>query len=195
MVHPVVNSPCGSDTTSGQSAQSRNTVPERGCALDARASLAAASLAAANLAPASRAAASLAAASLAAVSRAAASFAGNVLATLPYVKSGRLHALAVSTAERSAVLPDLPTIAESGVPGFDVSTWHGWLAPAGTPPAIVNKLSAELAIAVKSADVAKRLAEDGGEPLGGGPEQLRNLIAVEVPRWRKVVRDADMRVE
>jgi tripartite-type tricarboxylate transporter receptor subunit TctC len=120
---------------------------------------------------------------------------GNVLATLPYVKSGRLRALALSTAERSAVLPDLPTIAESGVPGFDVSTWHGWLAPAGTPSAIVNKLSAELATAVKSPDVAKKLAEDGGVPLGGGPEQLHNLIAVEVPRWRKVVNDAGMRVE
>ena len=120
---------------------------------------------------------------------------GNVLAALPYVKAGRLRALAVTTAERSAVLPDLPAIAEAGVPGFDVSTWHGWLAPAGTPPAIVKKLSAELAAAVKSPDIAKKLAEDGGEPIGGSPELLRNLIALEVPRWRKVVKDAGMRIE
>ncbi len=120
---------------------------------------------------------------------------GNVLAALPYVKAGRLRALAVTTAERSAVLPELPAIAEAGVAGFDVSTWHGWLAPAGTPPAIVRKLSGELAAAVKSPDIAKKLAEDGGEPIGGSPERLRDLIAVEVPRWRKVVRDAGMRVE
>jgi tripartite-type tricarboxylate transporter receptor subunit TctC len=120
---------------------------------------------------------------------------GNVLAALPYVKAGRLRALAVTTAERSAVLPELPAIAEAGVAGFDVSTWHGWLAPAGTPPAIVRKLSGELAAAVKSPDIAKKLAEDGGEPIGGSPERLRDLIAVEVPRWRKVVRDAGMHVE
>ena len=120
---------------------------------------------------------------------------GNVLAAQPYVKSGRLRALAVTTAERTAVMPDLPTIAESGVPGFDVSTWHGWFAPAGTPPAIVKKLSVELATAVKSPDIAKKLAEDGGVPIGGGPEQMHDLIAVEVPRWRKVVKDAGMRID
>lgn len=120
---------------------------------------------------------------------------GNVLAALPYVRAGRLRALGVSTRERSAVLRELPTLAEAGVPGFDVSTWHGWLAPAGTPPALVNKLSAELAAAVKAPDVAGKLAEDGGEPVGGSPEQLQKLIALEVPRWRKVVRDSGMRVE
>jgi tripartite-type tricarboxylate transporter receptor subunit TctC len=120
---------------------------------------------------------------------------GNVLASLPYVRSGRLRALGVSTAERSAVLPELPTIAESGVRGFDVSTWHGWLAPARTPAAIVNKLSAELAAAVKSPTIAKKLAEDGGEPIGSSPGQLQKLIAFEVARWRKVVKDSGMQVE
>lgn len=120
---------------------------------------------------------------------------GNVLAALPYVKAGRLRALAVTTQERSPVLPDLPAIAEAGVAGFDVSTWHGWLAPKGTPQAIVRRLSVELSAAVKAPDIAKKLAEDGGVPLGGGPEQLRDLIAVEVPRWRKVVNDAGMRIE
>ncbi len=119
----------------------------------------------------------------------------NVLAALPYVRANRLRALGVSTVERSAVLPDLPAIAASGVPGFDVSTWHGWLAPAGTSPAIIQKLSTELAAAVKAPDVAGKLAEDGGEPVGGGADQLQKLIALEVPRWRKVVKESGMRVE
>ena len=120
---------------------------------------------------------------------------GNVLATLPYVKAKRLNALAVSTSERCAALPGLPTIAESGVPGFDVSTWHGWLAPAGTSPAIIRKLNMNLAGAVKSPDIANTLAEDGGIALGSSPEEFHKLIAIEVPRWRKVVHDAGMRVE
>jgi tripartite-type tricarboxylate transporter receptor subunit TctC len=119
---------------------------------------------------------------------------GNVLATLPHVRSGRLRALGLSADKRSSVLPEIPTIAESGVHGFDVSTWHGWLAPAGTPPAIVSKLSAELAHAVNSPDVARKLADDGGEPIGGSPEQLRQLIATEVPRWRKVIKESGMRI-
>jgi len=76
-----------------------------------------------------------------------------------------------------------------------VSTWHGWLAPAGTPAAITGKLSAELAVAVRSPDVARKLAEDGGVPVAGGPDQLQKLIALEVPRWRKVVQDSGMRME
>lgn len=120
---------------------------------------------------------------------------GSVLVTLPHVRSGRLRALAVSSAGRSSVLPQLPTISEAGVRGYDVATWFGWVAPAGTPAAIVGKLSAEIAKVVKSPDVARKLAEDGGEPVGGTPEQFQQLIAVEVPRWRKVVKGSNMRVE
>ena len=122
-------------------------------------------------------------------------FFGNVLTNLPHVKSGRLRALAVSGAERSAVLPELPTIAESGLRGYDVTAWTGWLAPAGTPPAIVGKLSAELARVVKSPDMASKLAEDGGEPVGSTPEQFRALIAAEIPRWRKVAAALGLRAE
>ncbi len=122
-------------------------------------------------------------------------FFGNVLSYLPQVKSGRLRALAVSSAERSSALPELPTISESGVRGYDVSGWHGWVAPAGTPTAIVSKLSAEFAKAVRSPDVAKTLVRDGGNPIGSTPDQFRQLIAAEVPRWRKVVKDSRMRVE
>ncbi len=122
-------------------------------------------------------------------------FFGNVLSTLPHVKSGRLRAVGVSSAHRSAVLPALPTIAESGVPGYDVTTWHGWLAPAGTPAAIVGRLSAELGKAAHAPDVAKKLAEDGGEPVGGSPDQFKRLIADEVPRWRAIIKQTGLRIE
>ena len=117
---------------------------------------------------------------------------GNVLNYLPLVKAGRLRAIAVTSATRSSVLPQLPAIAEGGVPGYDVTTWHGWLAPAHTPFAIVNKLSEELARAVRSPDIAARLAEDGGEPSGSSPEQFRQLIRAEVPRWRQIVKDTGL---
>jgi len=111
------------------------------------------------------------------------------------VTSGKLRALAMSGAQRSPVLLQLPTVAESGVPGYDVTGWYGWVAPAGTPPGIVNLLSGELARAVKSPDVSKTLAEDGAEAVGSTPAQFQKLIADEVPRWRKIVKAAGMRME
>ena len=120
---------------------------------------------------------------------------GNVLAFMPYVQAGRLRALAVTSAERSTVLPGLPTIAESGLPGFDVITWAGWIAPARVPAAIITKLSAELAKVARAPDIAKNLAQDGAEGVGSTPEQFGQLIATEIPRWRKVVKDTGMRVE
>jgi tripartite-type tricarboxylate transporter receptor subunit TctC len=120
---------------------------------------------------------------------------GNVLSSLPHARAGRLRALAVTTARRSAVLPDLPTIAEAGVPGYENSTWHGWLAPAGTPPAILNRLNAELVRSTRSPDVVERLAPDGGEPVGSTPEQFGQHIAEELARWGKLVREAGIRFE
>ena len=81
------------------------------------------------------------------------------------------------------------------MPGFDVSAWHGWFAPAALLPATVRSLNASLASAVKSPDVASKLAEDDGDPLGGSPEQLHKLIAREVPRWRKVAYGGGMQVD
>jgi tripartite-type tricarboxylate transporter receptor subunit TctC len=92
-------------------------------------------------------------------------------------------------------LPDLPTIAEAGVPGYENSTWHGWLAPAGTPPAILNRLNAELVRSTRSPDVVERLAPDGGEPVGSTPEQFGRHIAGELARWGKLVREAGIRFE
>jgi len=120
---------------------------------------------------------------------------GNVLAALPNVRSGRLRALAVSTSERTSVLPAIPTLIESGVPGFDVSTWHGWFAPAATPAAVIAKLSGELARAVNSPELKRSLADDGGVPIGSGSEELRKLVAAEVPRWRRVVKESGMRLQ
>jgi tripartite-type tricarboxylate transporter receptor subunit TctC len=115
---------------------------------------------------------------------------GNVLSALAHVKSGKLRALAVTTARRSAVLPDLPTIAESGVPQYEDSTWFGFLAPAGTPAAVVARLNAELVKISRSQEIVERLAPDGGEPVGSSPEQFARHIATEIARWRKVVKDA-----
>jgi tripartite-type tricarboxylate transporter receptor subunit TctC len=122
-------------------------------------------------------------------------FFGDVTISLPHVNSGRLRALAVSSAERSPVLPQLPTIAESGLPGYDVVQWIAWVAPAGTPAPIVNKLSAELAKAIRSPDVVKYLSESGGEAVGSTPEELQQVIAAEAVRWRKVIKETGMRVE
>jgi tripartite-type tricarboxylate transporter receptor subunit TctC len=120
---------------------------------------------------------------------------GNVLSTLAFVKAGRLRALAVTTAKRSTVLPDLPTIAESGVPSYEDSTWHGWLAPAGTPPSILNRLNAELVRSAKAPDLVEKLAADGGEGVGTTPEQFARHIGTEIARWRKVVKEAGLTAE
>lgn len=120
---------------------------------------------------------------------------GNVLSSLTHVRAGRLRALAVTTAKRSTVLPDLPTIAESGVPGYENSTWHGWLAPAGTPPAILTRLNAELVKSAKAPDVVERLAPDGGEAVGSTPEQFARYIASDMARWSKLVKEIGIRFE
>jgi len=115
---------------------------------------------------------------------------GNPLSSYQHVKSGRLRGLGVSTPQRSKIFPELPTIAESGVPGYETATWFGMLAPAGTPPAIINKVNAELLKTLKAPEVLERLAPDGGEPVGSTPEQFTQHLQREIARWRKVVKDA-----
>ena len=112
---------------------------------------------------------------------------GNPLSTLIHVKAGRLRALATSMNRRSAVLPDLPTIAESGIPDYDINTWHGWLGPAKLPPAIATRLADELRKTVNNPQINEQLKDDGGEPVGSTPEEFRQLIAAEVVRWRRVL--------
>jgi len=90
------------------------------------------------------------------------------------------------------IVPNVPAIAESGVPGYEASTWHGWLAPAGTPPPIVNKLSAELARAARSPDLLDQLAADGAEPVGSTPVQFNRHLVTEIARWSNLVKNAGL---
>ncbi len=114
---------------------------------------------------------------------------------LPQVAGGKLHALAVTTAKRSKAAPDIPTMQEAGIPGYDISSWQAMFAPAGTPPAIVNRLQREVAEILKQPDNVKKLAELGLEPGGGKPEELAALIAAEIPRLGNVVRQSGAKVD
>jgi len=110
----------------------------------------------------------------------------------PHMASGRLRVLAVSAAKRSPAAPELPTIAEAGVPGYEVDQWYGVVTSAKVPRAIVMKLSAAIAEAVKSPEVAQRLGADGSTPVGTTPEQFSAHIKSEIAKWRKVVKDAGL---
>jgi tripartite-type tricarboxylate transporter receptor subunit TctC len=113
---------------------------------------------------------------------------------LPHVKSGKLRALGVTSAQRSRSAPEIPTIAESGVPGYEASSWYGVLAPAGTPPAIVNKLHDAILNLLQLQDVKERLFGQGLEPVGDTPEQFAKRIEREIQKWSKVVKATDARV-
>ncbi len=119
----------------------------------------------------------------------------NIPPYLPQVRAGKLRALAVSPAKRSPAAPDLPTIAEAGVPGYDSGAWFGLLAPAHTPKFIVNKLSVETARILKLPDVAERLSALGAEPVGSTPEQFAALIKSENIKWAKVIKDAHVELQ
>ena len=119
----------------------------------------------------------------------------NIISALPYAKAGRMRGLAVTSVRRVSASPEIPTVGESGVPGYEVASWNGWLAPSATPPEIIAKLNAELVKAAKAADIGERMATDGGEPLGTTPEQFRQHLIDEIARWRKVVQLAGIRVE
>jgi tripartite-type tricarboxylate transporter receptor subunit TctC len=114
---------------------------------------------------------------------------------LPLVREGKLRAIAVTSLKRSPSAPDLPTVAESGYPGFDVTIWYGVLAPAGTAPAIVRKLHAEIAKALAQPDLRAKLAEQGLEPIGNSPEEFAAVIKAETPVWTKVIREAGIQAD
>jgi len=116
-------------------------------------------------------------------------------AALPYVKAGRLRALAVTTSTRVPAVPDIPTVAESGVPGYEVVSWYGLVGPKGLPRTIVDRLNAELTKALKLKKTAEQLQSDGQSPVGGSPEQLLATIKKEIVLWRKVVSDAGVKAE
>ena len=116
-----------------------------------------------------------------------------IAAGTQYAKTGRLRALGISTLKRSALLPDLPTIAEQGVRGYEMTTWHTVCAPRGTPAAIVDKLSREIAAVIQAPETRERLAIAGVEVHGSTPEQLRDFIAAEYPRWDKLLTQLGLR--
>lgn len=115
-------------------------------------------------------------------------------AALPHVKAGRVRALAVAAARRSPALPDLPTVAESALPGFDVSAWNGILGPRGTPPATVDRLNRELHRIVAIPEVRERALAQGAELMANTPEQFASHIKAEIAKWSKVVKSAGIRV-
>jgi tripartite-type tricarboxylate transporter receptor subunit TctC len=119
----------------------------------------------------------------------------NITTAYPPVKQGRLKALAVTTQKRSFVAPDVPTMQEAGLAGYDITSWQALFAPAGTPKEIIARLHAETAKALKSPDVAKRLEDLGLDAGGMPPEELGALIRVDIPRLGKVVRDSGAKVD
>jgi tripartite-type tricarboxylate transporter receptor subunit TctC len=119
----------------------------------------------------------------------------NIPSTAPYVTSGKMRALAVTDLRRSPVLPDVPTLDESGLKGYQIVGWNGLFLPGGTPPAIVDKLQAEVAKALAAPDVKERLAKMGFEGVGDTPPHFAAFVQAEIAKWAKVVRDANIKVE
>jgi tripartite-type tricarboxylate transporter receptor subunit TctC len=115
--------------------------------------------------------------------------------SLPQIQAGKFRPLAVSTATRSRILPDVPTVQEAGVPGFDVYTWFGIFAPAGTPAAVIQKLNAEFVKAMRVPEVKARFEAFGYEIVGSTPAQLDALLRSEIARWGKVAKDASARID
>jgi tripartite-type tricarboxylate transporter receptor subunit TctC len=114
-------------------------------------------------------------------------------ALLPHVRSGRLRALAVSSAKRMTALPDVPTVAESGFPSFEADQWYGVVAPAGVPDPLIARLNAEINKALALPDVAQQLAVEGAEPVPGTPAAFGQLIARELPRWAAVAKAGNVK--
>jgi len=123
-------------------------------------------------------------------------FAGNILNTLPHVRSGRVRAYGVTSARRSSAAPDIPTIAEGGLPGYEAVQWFGLLAPAGTPREIVARLHAAVVRALQDPAIRQRFVNDGADPMpSGSPEEFREFMRAEARKWAKVVKDAGIKPE
>ncbi|MDQ6619354.1 MAG: tripartite tricarboxylate transporter substrate binding protein [Pseudomonadota bacterium] len=119
----------------------------------------------------------------------------NLANAMPQVKAGKLKALAVTTAQRSPLAPDLPTMAEAGVPGFDISTWYGLLAPAGTPREVIAKWNADVTRILSTAETRERLTGQGAEPSPTSPEQFARFIAQELAKYQRIVKASGAKVD
>jgi tripartite-type tricarboxylate transporter receptor subunit TctC len=120
---------------------------------------------------------------------------GSVSTTLQHVRAGRLRALAVTTARRIPAEPDLPTVAEAGVPGYETTLWHGLIGPKGLPAPVVERIHAEVTRVLSLREATEQLQTDGVSPAGGSPEQFRDTIRAEIAVWRKVVADSGVKVD
>ena len=118
-----------------------------------------------------------------------------VVSSLPQVRAGRLRGLAVSGAKRLAVAPEIPTVAENGFPGFEVSGWYGILAPAGTPQAVIARLNGEIVAILRSPELKERLAADGSDAVGSTPQQFGEHLRAEIAKWARVVKAAKIQPE
>ena len=112
---------------------------------------------------------------------------GAIPSTMPQVRAGKLKLLAVSSAKRSAVLPEVPTVAEGGVQGYELTSWYGALAPAGTATAIINRLNSEMVKVLNQPEVKARLTDEGAEPVGNSPQQFAAFIRTERAKYAEVV--------
>jgi len=119
----------------------------------------------------------------------------NLPSALPHIKGGKLKALAVTSMARAPALPDIPTVSESGVPGFEASSWFGLLAPAGTPRDVVTRINGEVAKWLASTDGKEKLAAVGANAAGGSPEDFAKHIAAETAKWAKVVKESGAKVD
>jgi len=114
---------------------------------------------------------------------------------LPHVTAGRLRALAVASLRRSPAAPELPTLDETALPGFEATTWHGVMVPAGTPSAIVAKLHDDIVAVLRTPEIAERLSSQGAEAIGNTPEEFASYIRRETAKWAKVVRESGAKLE
>ena len=123
------------------------------------------------------------------------SYMSSVPTVLPHIKSGRLRPLAVTSTKRVALLPDVPTMSEAGYKGFEANTWFGLVAPAGTPPAVIDRINAEVNRLLKAPDMRDKFAAEGGGALGGTPQQFAAVLKADYAKWGKVVRDAGIKLD
>jgi tripartite-type tricarboxylate transporter receptor subunit TctC len=119
----------------------------------------------------------------------------NIPSSLPHIKSGKLRALATTGAKRDPALPDLPTIAEAGVPGYESGVWFGLMAPAGTPKDIIARLNGETVKGAKSPEFVKRMTELGYNIIPGSPELMDDMIKTEIARWTPIVKASGAKVD
>jgi len=119
----------------------------------------------------------------------------NIPSSLPHIKAGKLRALATTGAKRDPALPDLPTIAEAGVPGYEANVWFGLAAPAGTPRAVIDRLNAAAVAAAKTPEFVKRVTDLGYNVIAGSADEMKRMIDVELKRWPPIVKASGAKVE